>query len=269
MAPRRKGMGEMRRFAVVAIAALALVLSMATAAQAGTTPKTTGSVGLSSPTQYLSFNAFQATESSPVKGAVSYTNFDLGEDGTGVWVPDNFSMGFAVDPSTTIAATYEMTVSSFTPTSPTSVKFAGTGATGGWISTFTGKISGNTFMLWMTEINASTPAETYDLSAIGTIEADGSVDGTWSDNFGGGRTGTFSIADIGHEVFHYVAPVETAAVTGSHATFSYTIPAGVSYAGTVVNVAVHDGGSPGMSNDTLSFNGGSYPIVSGNLTVFP
>jgi hypothetical protein len=250
---------------VIAIAMLAL-LSIGSGVQAGTTPKTTGSVGLSNPTQYISFSAFQ---SAPVKGSVSYTNFEVAAEGSGVWVPGDFSMGFAVAPDTTIAGTYAMTVTSFTPTSPTSVTFAGTGDCGcGWISTFTGTISGDSFSLSMTEINAGNPAETYAMTASGTISGTGSVAGVWSDNYGLGRTGTFAIADIGDEAFHYVAPVETASVTPPTATFSYHIPAGVLYAGTLVSVSVSDGGSPGAGNDTLGFNGGAYPIVSGNLTVF-
>ena len=254
------------RILCAVLMALALVAFGATATQAKPVPKTTGSVELSSPMQYMSFDAF---ESNPVKGSVRYTNFEYAVPGTGVWVPDSFAMGFGVDPSTDVVATYAMTVDSFKPTSPTSVTFQGTGTGPGWNSTFTGSLSGDDFSLAMTEINAGNPNETYDMTASGTIAADGSVTGTWQDNYGGFRTGTFAIADIGHEVFSYVAPVTTVSVDGSAASFSYAIPTGIPYAGFVVNVSVSDGGSPGAGNDTLSFGGTTYPIVSGNLTVFP
>jgi hypothetical protein len=171
-------------------------------------------------------------------------------------------------------ATYAMTVESFEPTSPTSVRFAGTGDSGvGWISTFTGTVGGGQFDLAMTEINASDPTETYQLTAEGAIASDGSVAGTWADNYGSGRTGTFSISSIGHEVFSYVAPVSSVSVSGSAADFSYTIPSGSPLAGTVVYVHVTDGGSPGAGNDTWSHGTspgglGGYTIVGGNLTVF-
>jgi hypothetical protein len=260
------------RILFAVMVALALVGFGAAATQAAPIPKTTGSVELSGPMQYVSFDAF---ESAPVKGSVRYTNFGYAVDGTGVWVPENFAMGFAVDPSTGIAATYSMTVDSFRPASPTTVTFTGTGDSGvGWISTFTGTITGSNFSLTMTEINAVNPTETYRLTATGAIASGGAVNGTWQDNFGGSRTGTFAIADIGHEVFHYVAPVTSVEVGSTGALFSYTIPAGTPLAGTVVYVHVTDGGSPGAGNDTLGFGTSlssiaPYTIVGGNLTVFP
>lgn len=264
----------MRRTSLLSavVVAVALLGLGAASTQAAPVPKTTGSVELSGPMQYVSFNAF---ESVPVKGSVRYTNFEYPGAGSGVWVPENFAMGFAVDPSTTVAATYTMTVDSFKPTSPTSVVFRGTGDSGvGWISTFRGSLSGSTFSLQMTEINAANPSQTYDLYASGTIASNGSVTGTWWDNFGGVRPGTFTIADIGHEVFHYTAPVTYADVTSADsAHFTYTIPATVQFGGTVIHVFVTDGGSPGAGNDTLRIgttsNPPAYPIESGNLTVFP
>lgn len=261
----------MKRFnVVVAVLSLLAFGSLgASTAQAGTTLKTTGSIQMSGPVQYASFDAFA---SNPVKGSISYTNFDpaYSTTGTGVWVPSAFNMGFAVGSSTSVAATYAMSVTSFTPTSPTSVTFAGIGTTIGWNSTFTGTINGSSLKLAMTEINAANPSETYALTASGTIAPDGSVTGTWSDNYGTGRTGTFLIADIGYEAFHYVARVAHVSVSGSDAYFDYTIP------GTAVVVYTHvfDGGHPGAGHDTWGFTTTSsgafvnYPIVSGNLTVF-
>lgn len=256
----------MKRLIVIFAAMSALVsLSLGMgAAQAGAVHKTTGSIELAGPVQYVSFEAFQST---PVKGNVRYTNFEYAVPGTGVWVPTDFAMDFG-------GATYAMSVTSFEPMSPTSVKFAGTGDSGvGWISTFTGMLEGDQFHLWMTEINASDPTETYALTAHGTITSDGSVAGTWQDNYGSGRTGTFSIASIGHEVFSYVAPVTSVSVSDSAADFTFTIPSGLPFAGTVVYVHVTDGGSPGAGHDTWSHGTSpgslsSYTIVGGNLTVF-
>ena len=253
----------MKRMISIAVSAFMLVALTATVAEAGTTPKTTGSVLLSEPTQYLSYDAFQ---SNPVKGSVSYTNFTVAWPGTGVWVPTTFNMGFAVDPSTTTAATYAMTVASITATSPTSLRFAGTGTTTGWNASFTGTISGGSFAMSMTEINAANSSETYDLLANGTIASNGSISGgTWSDNYGTGRTGTFVVDDIGFEAYHYTAAVTSTSVTSPHATFSYVHP----FLGSTITVNVHDGGSPGAGNDTLTFVGiGTFAIVGGNLNVF-
>jgi hypothetical protein len=256
---------------VAVVSALALATLGTGVAQAKTVPKTTGSVELSGPVQYVSFDAFA---SSPVKGSVSYTNFEYAAPGSGVWVPESFNLGFGLGSDPTVVATHAMTVTSFDPTSPTSLRFAGTGDSGvGWISTFTGTISGSAFTLQMTEINAGNPTETYALTGSGTIAPDGSLTGTWSDNYGGGRTGTFVSADIGFEALHYVAPVDHVTVTSSDAYFDFTIPTGP-LTGVHVFVHVNDGGSPGAGHDTWghgtspgSFT--NYTVEAGNLTVFP
>lgn len=257
---------------VVAVAAATIVatgLSVGTAAAGPKpAPKTTGSVTLSGSqpnSQYLSYDAFQT---SPVKGSVNYTNFDQPATGSGDWVPGtSFTMGFGVDPDPTVVATYAQSVTSWAPTSPTSVAFSGNGSTTGWLSSFTGTISGSSFNLSMTEINAADSNETYALSAVGVIASDGSVTGTWSDNYGTGRTGTFVIGSIGHEILHYVAPVSSVSVSGQDADFGFTIPVS-DLAGTYVVMHVHDGGSPGAGNDTISWLGAAQTITSGNLSVF-
>lgn len=265
------------------LTSFALVPFMSGVAQAGQTNKTTGSVlmsGASQPTQYATFDAFA---SNPVKGNFSYTNFDpsaasLGV-GSGVWVPTNFNLGFAVDPSTSVGATYAMTTVSFTPTSPTSVMFSGTGAVtpgASWLATFTGTVSSSTFTMAMTEINASNTAETYALFATGLVAPDGSVSGTWYDNYGLGRTGTFVIDLIGYEAFHYSVPVaQVTSISGHTAIFSFVIAGtGSVWDGTTIFVKVFDGGTPGAGHDTIGFSvnsGGpftNYTISGGNLTVF-
>lgn len=265
-----------RLFSMLAVlTAFALVPFMSGVAQAGQTNKTTGSVLMTAagqPTQYAEFNAFA---SNPVKGNISYTNFDpaaasLGV-GSGVWVPTNFNF--------VPGATYAMTTTSFTPTSPTSVTFSGTGAVSpgaSWLATFTGSVSLSSFNLAMTEINASNPSETYALYATGVVAPDGSVSGTWYDNYPPGRTGTFVVDELGYEAFHYSVPVAgVSSISGHTALFSYVIDGtGSVLDGTTIYVRAFDGGSPGAGHDTLGFSltlagpYGNQTISGGNLSVF-
>jgi len=269
----------------VAVAGACAVIPLATGvAQASPAPKTTGSIlmsgGANEPTQYASFDAFQ---SNPAKGSISYTNFApaYATPGTGVWVPTNFNLSFAISPSTNVGAPYNMTTTSFTPTSPTSVSFAGIGnfsPDSSWRATFTGTVDSSAFTLAMTEINAANPAETYSLHASGTIAPNGSISGpaaTWSDNYAGGRTGTFVVDNIGYEAFHYSVPVTDTHVGSTDANYAYTIEGShSSLDGTSIYVQVHDGGQPGAGHDTWAFSttpGGPYQsqlISGGNLTVF-
>jgi hypothetical protein len=254
------------------VAALALATAAGTAsAGQGPAQKTTGSVQLAGGyRQYLSYDAFATT---PAKGSVNYTNWDYASSGSGVWVPaSSFNMGFGVD-SGPVVATYAQSVAAWTPVSATTDTFSGSGGCGcGWVSTFAGSLSGSVFNLSMTEISTSNPAETYAMSATGTVAADGSVSGSWSDNYAGGRSGSFVIDDIGHEIVHYVAPVAHASVSGHDAWFDYTVP-NTDLAGTTVYFHVFDGGSSGVPNDHVYFGTSpsptqEYPITSGNLTVF-
>ena len=130
-----------------------------------------------------------------------------------------------------------------------------------------------------------TAPTTFTLNASGTIAADGSVTGTWNDNYALGRTGTFAIADVGDEVFSFTASPTCVQVTpGNHeAKFGFTIPAGApsDLSGRPVAVRVTDGGSSGAGKDTYQHNfaagtgscsplGGiysDYAITAGNLTV--
>jgi hypothetical protein len=109
-----------------------------------------------------------------------------------------------------------------------------------------------------------------DTTVTGTIAANGSVSGTWTDSLL--RADVVEITSVGFEAFSYTAAVTSADVVGTSATFVFTIPTGVPLAGTPVRVDVTDGGSPGIF-DTWAHGvvgGGmtSYPITAGNLTVF-
>jgi hypothetical protein len=276
--------------AVLAGLFVAAIALPATAAQAVTTvQKATGSIVMANPKQAITFDVF---ETNPVKGNVTYTNFEYADPGSGVWVPGSaFAVTFGVDPSTDIVSTYDFTIASTTPLSPTSLSFTGNGVqqVGGWHGPVTGTISGSTLNFKLIEQNDADPLS-YTLNATGTIDANGVITlGTWNDNYGGLRTGTFNIADVGDEVFSFTtAPTcvdVTTATNPKVALFGYTIPAGApaELAGQPVAVKVTDKGQSGPLNDTYEHDyaagqgsclplGGDYqpqyPITAGNLTVF-
>lgn len=236
--------------------------------------KSTGGVGfvdLAGNAQYLSYSAFDYGATGD-KGSVEYTNFSVALPGTGIWAPDDFSMVFNVDGGG--SGTYAQDVTGLVALGPSAVGFQGAGTASGWNSAFKGTITGSTFAMSMTEINAVDNTETYQLNANGTVDlVTGAVAGTWSDNYGGVRTGTFTIADVGYEAFHYAnAPVTTAAV-GTPFTFTYRIPSGP-YQGTLIPVAVQDRSTPAVPldntvlPDTLMLNGAPETLLNGNLNVF-
>jgi hypothetical protein len=270
------------------ISRLAVVTTLATSllamapAQAVPAPKATGSILMSNPQQAIDFAVFEPPHA---PGNLTYTNFELADPGSGVWVPSaTFDVGFAVDPDTAIVATYGFTVTEWHATSPTRVVFSGNGdGPDPWYGPFTGVIDGSTFSFTLTETDG---VQSFTMNAVGTIDANGAVTGTWSDNYGAGRTGTFAVADVGDEVFSFTATPTCVQVNdaGTKARFGYTIPAGApaGLAGQPVAVKVVDGGSPGSTYDTYKHNfatavgsclpvGGTYseyPITAGNLTVF-
>ena len=177
-------------------------------------------------------------------------------------------------------------MTSWNPTSPTRVVFEGTSdGPDPWFGTFKGVIDGSAFSFTMLEMNG---IETYTLNASGTIGTDGSVtNGTWNDNYGLGRNGTFAVADAGDEVFSFTTTPTCVDVnpTQRTTTFGYTVPAGPAGPlpfGQPIAVKVTDGGSPGAGNDhyehALATGIGScsppdgkyypeYPITAGNLVV--
>ena len=89
---------NLKRLTVVFMVVAAFMLSVAGAAQAGPAvqnEKATGSIVMSNPKQAIDFNVFE----SPMKGNVTYTNFEASSPGSGVWVPaGTFDVGFGVDP---------------------------------------------------------------------------------------------------------------------------------------------------------------------------
>lgn len=249
-------------FAIVltALFTLALVLP----ASAAPTPKATGSIGMSGPLQYISFNAFDYGASANDKGMVSYTNFDHGGTATDVWDVRSWDTMW-------VNSTYQhsVIVDEIVPTSPMGYDFTAHGQyVGGYDWTMTGTVYGNsiTFMLDRTDTD-------YWFSATGTIAGDGSMSGTATHSADDSIPTWMAPAASGVEVFHYEAAVTCAKVTEGWAAFAWTNPSPVD-----VVAVVTDEGSPGYGNDTFGFAAGSlacdtppavgsYPIVSGNLVV--
>ena len=258
----------MRKIIITAFGALVALALFAPAASAANVPKTTGSVEMSYAhgPLYMSYSAFPAASPAAAKGNVSYTSFGDPKSGTGVWAPEG-SFTIAFDHATHHA----LTVTSVDPTSPTSLTFSGTGIWvegPSWTETFTGTISGSVFSLTLVPDAGVTPVHWESLTVSGTSDTLGAIGGSYA-TMNPVYSGAFTITGGVHEVFHYTAPVTAATVNGHDATFDFTIPAG--FVGTdpyPLTVSVHDGGSPVVNNDTISWLGTFYPIVSGNLTVF-
>lgn len=255
---------------LVALTAAGLLAGLVAAPVAAGPPFThvTGSVGLSTPSQYVSFNAFDYGDTGD-RGTVNYTNFDYPVAGTGVWnVGGTYTLlvnGFYA---------HTMTVTTVTPISTTASLFSGTGVWLGDLSytwTVTGSVTGSaiSFHILYTGTGAG-----YWFDAIGTIAPDGSMSGTGTDSLGQTPLTWSTAAGSVHEVFSYTASVYCAVIGDTDATFGFLIPTGVPYAGTSVVVTVHDGGTPGTNGDTWGHavgtcgdSVGNYPITSGNLVV--
>lgn len=261
----------MKRLSIAVVVMAATMLLTATAAQAVPAPKTTGSIVMSNPKQAATFDAF---DTNPVKGSVTYTNFEFAVDGTGVWVPaGTFDVDFEYQG--TGPYTHVLSITGFEPGSPDSVSFTATGyyePDPGWTETVQGTIDGDQISFTMLPDDGGLKYGWTYVDVVGTIDPDGSVAGTWSDSLT--RSGGVTIADIGYEAFSYTAPVTCADVTGTSAVFGFTIPT-APLAGTPVAVHVTDGGSPGAGNDTWAHGVGDctstsftdYQITAGNLTV--
>ena len=77
----------MRKFLALPAFGAALVtaaLVTPSAVLAAPTPKATGGIALSSPMQYVQFNAFDYGSTGD-RGTVKYANFDYASPGSGVW----------------------------------------------------------------------------------------------------------------------------------------------------------------------------------------
>jgi len=259
-----------------ALMMVALVSSAAVAAPSFT--QVTGSVWLSSPSQYVAFNAFDYGTTGD-RGTVNYTNFDQPAAGSGAWLP--VAGTYAL--TTAVAGTsyyHTMIIDTVRVISPTNVTFSGTGfynADHAYTWTVTGSIVNRvvSFHILYTGTNAG-----YFFDATGLAAA---MSGTGTDsNLTLNETWSISPA-FAHEVLSYTASVTCAVVTSAMATtfgtatFGFTIPTNVpSYGGLPIVIKVVDGGTPGTNGDTYGHgvNTGAcdgtvtnYPITGGNLVV--
>ena len=266
-----------RYFWLVLASALLLTLA-ASAASAGPNPvpKATGSIGMSGPLQYASFNAFDYGLTGD-RGMVSYANFEYAAPGSGVWSV------FGTWPITFVRGgsfLHSITIDSVTPTSTTSSRFSGTGYyvpdPVGFPVEIHGVVKGSTISFDMAYTG---PASVLVAHATGIIAADGSMSGTAYDDVDPTPLLWSVPAPAAHEVLSYTAAVTCAvwnSVSPTDFTFGFTIPAGFpGLSGLPIVVNVHDAGSPGTKGDTWAHGvsadcagtTGNYPITSGNLVV--
>lgn len=250
----------MKRLFAAMTAALMMVALVSSVAIAGPSfTHATGSVGLSTPTQFVSFDAFDYGVTGD-RGTIRYANWQAASPNSGVWDVSNLTqITFWLG-----AVPYVHTVSlTVTPNSVTSSKFSGTGTDVlANPTTITGTQIGSaiTFVITGTD---------FVITGSGTIAADGSVSGNAS-ALQGGVTTLFTWtapAVSASEILSYTASIYEVSVSGAAASFTYTIPAGNPYTGIVVTMSMTDGGSPGAEHDTFLIFGTPYTIVSGNLVV--
>lgn len=253
-----------RLYSALVAATLMTVLAVGTAAAVPAFLHATGGIGLSGPSQYVSFSAFDYGGTGD-RGTVTYTNFEAPVSGSGVWnVGGTYSLTTALAGSPYV---HTMTVDTVTPISTTATRFSGTGyyvADSSYTWTVTGVVSGSNISF---DILYTGTAIGYIFHAVGTIAADGSMSGTATDSLGNAPLTWSTPAGSVHEVLSYTAAMSSVVVSGSTASFVYTIPAGNPYSGTVVTMSMTDGGSPGAGHDTFTIFGTPYTIVSGNLVV--
>lgn len=262
-----------RQFAAVTAALMMVAVATIATASPPSFTQATGSIGMSGPTQFASFNAFDYGATGD-RGTVKYTNWDYSAPGSDVWDVTNLSqITFWLG-----GAPYVHTLSlTLTPRSLTSSTFSGTGTDVlSNPTTITGTQSGSaiTFVITGTD---------FVIDGSGTIAADGSMSGTAS-ALQNGVTTLFTwtaAAGSAFEVLYYSAAVWCAnRVDDSTMAFEFTIPAGFpGLSGLDIAVVVFDGGSPGTNGDTwrhgIASTGecgadgaaNNYAIVSGNLVV--
>ena len=245
----------MKRF-VFLVAILAALISTAVAVSASA-PKTTGDIGYSiyGVQRSLDFNAIQTASTS----CGSFWNLS-----------SVHQFAFVLTGDSTVYA-HHVTLTQSGMNGSTVGGSGGYPLTGGdvyhWNIT-SGSVAGNSLNL----------TAVYDLGATGTvmhisgtIAADGSISGTWNDNFGGARTGTFSApagsatsfttycnskgtafySDVqGNE---YLVNVQAVNVSGTSAWFAGPVVwsnFGVA-PGTWLFAKVIDGGEPGIGHDQV------------------
>jgi len=240
---------------------MALLASAALAAPANFT-HATGSLWLSTPSQYVEFNAFDYGATGD-RGSIYYTNFEAASPGSGAWLPvaGTYALTTALGGTPYL---HTMTIDTVSIISPTNVTFSGTGfynADPSYTWTVTGSIVNGaiSFHILYTGTGAG-----YTFDATG---AAASMSGTGTDSLGQAPLTWTLPSTFAHEVLSYTANLSSVTVGTTTASFVYTIPAGNPYSGVVVTMAMTDGGSPGAGNDGFTIFGTPYTIVGGNLVV--
>jgi hypothetical protein len=278
----------MKRFIVLAALVAAALSVMVATALAAPAPKTTGDIGYtaySTVQRHLTFNAIQANTNTC---------------GTFWNVTNTSQFTFRLTGNTT---DYTHHVS-LTQNGQTVGGSGGYPLTGGdafhWNIT-SGSLVGSALNLTAV-YDVGAPGTTMHIS--GTVNADGSISGTWDDNYGGSRTGTFTspagsatatVSYCGKGTAYYsdasglwyLVNVSTVSVSGADAWFAGPVVASNFGAenGNWLFAKVHDGGEPGYLVDAasgsftdqatatsgvaghLSPGDGPFSITSGNLQV--
>ena len=219
-----------------------------------------GSVELGTPLQYEQFLALQGFGRN--HGVVDYTNWTaFGDTGSGVYAPQAAPLALTFyQGSTPYAHTLNGASLKEVALSPDKLAFSGTGSYPGTPWTIRGQVNDNRLHA---EIRYD--GQSYKVVLNGKIAKDGSASGTAQSNTGQKLTWAMPAGSFG-SVLHYVAPVKSDAIQRHDATFTFTIPAGHLYAGTVVTVKVHDGGR-GAKHDAYAHGVApvlsQYPIIGG------
>ena len=235
-----------------------LATTAATAASAAPLPRqATGSMELGGAGGTLQYETFLALQGGRYHGVVDYTNWTYAEPGSGVYAPAQGPHALVF----TFGGTYAHTLNGgllLTALSPDRLAFSGTG-----------EYNGTPAQAWAIkgQVNDSrlTATIAYNGSAYkvvmnGKIAMDGSVSGTAKDTLGQALTFTMPAGSFA-SVLHYIAPVQSAQVHRSDATFKFTIPAKVAgLGGTKVTVKVHDGGW-GARHDRYAHGVTGTPLV--------
>jgi hypothetical protein len=171
--------GELMKRLLLASLALLALLAIAVPAAAAPAPKTTGDIGYTAVgvQRHFTFNAIQSPANT-----VSGVLWDIS-------TVTQFNFTLTTPPGDPNVYTHD----AFLTQTPSGVTGDGGYPSGGpyqyhWNIT-SGSVVGATIDLTM-DYDVGAPGTTMHMT--GTIAADGTITGTWADNFGGARTGTWT-----------------------------------------------------------------------------
>lgn len=233
-------------------------------------------------------------------GTQRYASFDAHQTGNCMtnWnVSGNYTIGFTLANDSSEYVHDATLTQTGTSVSGSGGYPAGSSHSYAWNVT-SGTVSGSTVNLTVTYTYGA-PGTVMNM--IGTIAPDGTLSGTWDDNYGGSRNGTwmtktgtatvsytsctgkgqFKYADVNGD--WYVVKVTCAYINGSDAVFSGPVTYASNPAWTTnwLIAKVHDAGTPGTKGDTVSGDfvtndpqcnaasivNGPFTVTAGNLVV--